>query len=366
MKINSQNSGSFLNIKKISGQFAKNNKLENNKTIYIHIGPHKTGTTTIQHALYSNEDRLLQAGILCPKSGRSFPSSAAIHNLGFELLSYKRKFDPKYGTWKDLQKEIFHSDERIHKVILSSEVLSVLDLRQIRFIKNILKNYNIKIIMYLRRQDEAIQSSWVEHVRNAGQKPIIDSFFNWLKKFNYRVGNTDYLNIIKKWQQIFSKTNMILRIFDPSQFRGSLFNDFLLLCNENISDLNECPNLNVSPGVKTIEAMRLIKNNLNLELIHDQLWNNIAGKIVKFGDIKMWNLEKVNYLDKELSEKIMSRYTKSNQEIANQYFNRKQLFSFRNLGDKLINNFEYDDFTKSEIIELYSYLIEQVAISKKS
>jgi len=363
VKINSQNSGSSFNLKIISGKFAKSDRLENNKTIYIHIGPHKTGTTTIQHALFSNEDRLLQAGILCPKSGRSFPSSAAIHNLGFESLSYKRKFDPKYGTWKDLRKEIDHS-EGIQKVILSSEVLSVLDLNKIKYIKKILKNYNFKIVAYLRRQDEAIQSTWVEHVRNAGQKPIIDSFYDWLEKFNYSFGNTDYLNIVSKWERVFSKENIILRIFDPPHFSGSLFNDFLLLCDENILDLKKVPNLNVSPGVKTIEATRLIKNNLNLEMITDQLWNYIAGKIVGFGNEKGWNLEKVNYLDKALSEKIMSHYQDSNRIIADRYFSQERLFSLTNLGEKPTHNFIYDDFLKSEILELYSYVLEQASAYK--
>jgi hypothetical protein len=72
-------------LDRIQHLFKNRSKLDEDKTIYIHIGPHKTGTTTIQHALFINETLLRKNGILCPKSGRVFLDSAATHNLGFEL-----------------------------------------------------------------------------------------------------------------------------------------------------------------------------------------------------------------------------------------------------------------------------------------
>ena len=158
--------------------------MKKNKIIYIHIGPHKTGTTTIQHALLKNEVTLFENGILSPKTGRSFPISAANHNLAWELIGKSdKRFDPKIGTWEDLVHEMKLKDE-YKKVILSSESFSSLAKNQIDKIRKILEGYQVFIIIYLRRQDEVLQSTWVQHIRR-GRNPVIDSFDDWLQKNNY-------------------------------------------------------------------------------------------------------------------------------------------------------------------------------------
>ncbi|MBN1638303.1 MAG: hypothetical protein JW866_05015, partial [Ignavibacteriales bacterium] len=73
--------------------------------LFIHIGSHKTGTTTIQYALHLNSQKLLQSGYRLPMSGRPVRCSAAQHNLCWEIRS-DRRFDPQFGTWNDLINEI--------------------------------------------------------------------------------------------------------------------------------------------------------------------------------------------------------------------------------------------------------------------
>jgi hypothetical protein len=104
-------------------------------------------------------------------------------------------FNPENGTWSDLLDEIKHANN-CNQVIISSEVLSTLKPEKIKNIKEYLKGYKVKITIYLRRQDEALQSTWVEIVRNVGQKPPILSFHNWIQKFFVGDNKRKYLRII--------------------------------------------------------------------------------------------------------------------------------------------------------------------------
>lgn len=243
------------------------------KKIYLHIGPHKTGTTTIQVGLKHNEKTLEKHRILCPNSGRTSQDSVGNHNLAWELLYPQiENFNPKFGTWDDFHNEV-NNKPKAQNIIITSEDFSSLDLNQISQLREILKSFDVKVVLYLRRQDKILQSTWVEVVKNAWTKVNVESFFDWLDNNNYSATTTDYLNIIKKWESIFSKENLILKIFDSSFFKGTLLEDFLLSCEIKINKIINPQNANVSPGVKTIEAIRLIKANLNFNEFDRKSWN---------------------------------------------------------------------------------------------
>lgn len=327
------------------------------KTIYIHIGPHKTGTTTIQVGLLKNENHLKSKNILCPITGRPFRTSVGNHNLAWELLDPQFKsFDQKFGTWNDLLSELKNAN-KAEKIILSSEDFSTLKTNQVQTIQETLQDYKVKIIMYLRRQDEMLQSTWVEVVRNMGTKKNVESFFEWLKTNNYSSNNTNYLEIIKIWESVFSKENLILRIFDPASFQGSLLADFLFSCNIDTTNLIITPNENVSPGVKTIEAMRMIKKNITFQNLSKTTWINIVKYITEFGNQKNWNISKINYLSPKLSSMIMKYHKKTNKYIAKEYFQKDILFNIPSGKQQQFTEFLYNDFSNDELIELFSFIV---------
>jgi len=327
------------------------------KIVYIHIGPHKTGTTTIQHGLALNEKSLRNKGVLTPKSGRPYPNNGGTHNLSWELrIPNSRVYNPKHGTWKDLLSEI-ESDRRIKKVILTSEDFCLLDEGAIHSIRDYLSSYEVKMIIYLRRQDEAHQSLWVEFAKNRANLPIVGSFMEWLEEYDYGIRNYDYLGIISKWESVFSKENMILRIFDPGQFDPSLFHDFLSLCDVKLNQVITPKHTNVSPGVKTIEAIRLLKNNIDFSHLSEPKWNMMVKGLSKQANDWGWNAEKVNYLTDELSSKIMGKHEEDNRKLALKYFNSEKLFDDVAGSQNPTSSFTYDAFSKEEVIRIFSVVI---------
>jgi hypothetical protein len=328
------------------------------KRIYIHIGPHKTGTTTIQNGLKKNEAILRARGVLVPKAGKKI---AAHHNLAWELLGNKA-FDRSDGTWEDLLSEIEGSED-INKVILTSEAFSAFGTDEIEAIKKHLNAYPIKIIIYLRRQDQALQSLWVQQVRSISVKPIIPSFVDWLEKNDYKTYNTDHYSLIKMWENVLSKKAITLVPFTHETVGKSLFEYFLSVCKVSYDGMSTPPNLNISPGVKTNEAMRMIKNNILFSKIRSEAWLKISKQIEAFGHTKGWNEHKLNYLDEALSAKIMAHHQDSNQKIADAYFDGVPLFEGALSTKKHVDTFTCDDFTKDEIIELFSFVLSKLVQS---
>lgn len=86
--------------------------------LYIHIGTHKTGTTSIQVFLKQYEDRLARQSIHVPVAGRVSPGSAGQHNIAWSLRADPRSED-RYGAPTDLTREL--AGVRARCAVLSSE-----------------------------------------------------------------------------------------------------------------------------------------------------------------------------------------------------------------------------------------------------
>ena len=93
------------------------------RSVLLHAGTHKTGTTSLQALFTQHRGALRARGILYPTSG-VLPNDyeVDIHtNIAWELMGHN-SFDPAIGTLDDLIAEVASSD--CEKVLLSSEEFS--------------------------------------------------------------------------------------------------------------------------------------------------------------------------------------------------------------------------------------------------
>src|SRR5215475_6519782 len=120
---------------------------------FVHIGTHKTGTTSIQATFGGSPVELAKGGLLYPKSGIP-PGHFGHHNIAWELSDDSR-FDHSFGTICDLLTEIRATDQNI---IISSEDLECAAWNRSRFagLINQLKECGLEvlIVIYLRNQVE--------------------------------------------------------------------------------------------------------------------------------------------------------------------------------------------------------------------
>ena len=128
---------------------------------FLHIGTHKTGTSSIQSALYNSRAELARQGFLYPLTGIP-PGIFGHHNISWAVTA-----DPRYqrqnGTVDELLDEIGSSDQ---DVILSSEdfTCALRCLANLRSFIECLKQGGLRIIivLYLRNQVDYFHSAYFE------------------------------------------------------------------------------------------------------------------------------------------------------------------------------------------------------------
>jgi hypothetical protein len=142
---------------------------------YIHVGTHKTGTTSLQAFLRDNESLFRAHGVLIPRSGRG-NDAAGHHNLSQELLG-GQKFCPERGGLADLAAELTHSEKQ--HACISAEDLSLASRSRetLRSLRDAIvrANYTPIIVVYLRPQVSYAVSMYAEIVKN-GNRTVFRSF----------------------------------------------------------------------------------------------------------------------------------------------------------------------------------------------
>ncbi|PWE21731.1 hypothetical protein DF188_05825 [Aliarcobacter skirrowii] len=192
------------------------NIFNNKKTIYLHIGIGKTGTSSIQDMLVRNYDLFLKQDVLVPKSGIKYGMAHhGLANLAEEDFSLETK-----ENYEDLIKEIDESNAKT--VIISSELFSYVKPRYIEQIHQYLNKYDVKIVFYVREQVKLFESTYLQWLK-VGNKNLKDpiSFFHGHKQA------WDFNQVIKAWEDIFNVTNIQARLFDKNINNGDICKDFL-------------------------------------------------------------------------------------------------------------------------------------------
>jgi hypothetical protein len=187
------------------------------KTLYLHIGHGKTGTTALQEFFWENRKRLAQCGI-------DYPAYCVIAGAHHALSPHQPEFlhgipFKKVEEWAP----IIARGAAHRKILLSSELIAWSSPEVIyRYCTELKKYFDLKIVLYLRRQDELIMAAYNQQVK-AGrqQQPILDV----LEKNITRI---DFQERIQAWENCAGGGNVILRPFEKRQFhRDDIRLDFL-------------------------------------------------------------------------------------------------------------------------------------------
>ncbi len=231
--------------------------------IYLHIGTHKTGTTTLQYFLSSNREALAQQGILYPKSGLiEAQVYSGSHKLGWCLL--KKRGESELTPWHDLKEEIRTS--RLQKVIISTESFSLLSPDSILKVKEFLGGHQVYIIIYFRNYKDYFRSRYAQLIQDVGNqdkkrhdinRPRTISFPKYINE-NQSVINYDLL--LRNWGEVFGYDALLIRCFDKIIQDSTLVRDLSsILRIDKISELDSTDiRKNISLGEQGINAISLL------------------------------------------------------------------------------------------------------------
>lgn len=255
--------------------------------LILHIGTPKTGSTSLQRAFESNIGLLNSEGVYFPVPfsqatygnilpllvSREFIQIAKhsdnkdievcrrdTENLvskmiaGFSKSNYKRMLISSENLYLNfIFREFFReysdlmgSKEYTENLLEGFKALGNISRERINRIRQLFKDFDIKIVCYLRRQDLWIESAYGQMIKQLMWREFGEirkhiglnahlhdfpfslteksGFFNdvyilWFKR-------TQYYSNIRLWSDVFGSENIIIRPFEKEQFKRGLVKDF--------------------------------------------------------------------------------------------------------------------------------------------
>jgi hypothetical protein len=187
---------------------------------FVHIGTHKTGTTSIQGFLAINRARLKEHGVVLPIAGSVDDSGViAHHELAKELLG-NPAFDPTRGGLDAVVQELQRSDASV--ACISSEDFSFLHdapqaLSRLRD-GIVAAGFTPRIVVYLRAQASYCSAVYAEGVRH-GYRSSFDTYFGDVLRHGCYVWDGgsgppfDYGTLLDRFAAVFGRPAIIARTY---------------------------------------------------------------------------------------------------------------------------------------------------------
>ena len=202
--------------------------------VVLHIGTEKTGTSALQIALTRHRVDLEQHGFVYSRAAGDdshvLPAFCCGDHDHVADLRNDLGFDP--GLASDTLRQAFADALKAevatypnHTFIISSEHFHsrLITHAEVNRLANLFRKHfdDIRILVYLRPQDEVVASFYSTYVRVGGQS---DDVFQVRPEDPY----LDYRSLLVRWGDVFGLSNLDVAIYDRRTFPGaSIINDFL-------------------------------------------------------------------------------------------------------------------------------------------
>jgi hypothetical protein len=218
------------------------------KTLFLHVGPHKTGTTAIQKYMLDNQVEFHKQGVLYPKR---FVRIFGHHHI-------RERLAEKNFSAEDI--DFFKNTDA--NFVISSEDLISLSKDNFTYLKQSLPFLTVKVVFSWRRASLKLYSIWQEVIKHGG---TID-FFAYYHEHLARPAMSQMLSPDLKlgmFGHVFGKQNLIVIDYDASAKNNTLIPDFLkavgLSVPSNIAENEQDSNVrNASMSIEDIETVRAL------------------------------------------------------------------------------------------------------------
>lgn len=303
------------------------------KTVIIHAGFHKTGTTALQHSLQASTEPLKAAGYRYPivDQGTSQSGSVlALADRGWGWQARGSKVIPK-KVWTKLVRQTLAGNDN---VILSSEFFSELDENQVQQVKTAFTGQNVQIVFTMRALDKLFPSTYQQSLKSGSsysyeawlERTVTDYFGDQKTGFWKR---NRHAHVISRWMQIFGAANVTIITADESnpELLFDRFSEYLKLPGGSLKPVAES-GLNRSLLLDEIYLLRAINKNVP----KSRNWNAYMTFIRRgtFEQITATPAPKVTAAEKLRTPKA---YAKKIEQIAALELAELKVLDLRVLGD---------------------------------
>lgn len=287
-------------------------------TLYLHIGLPKTGSSALQQFFYDNRKKLMDNGLFYPLTGldgwahhhfpasingRNFKTNKSLSEL-LQGITAEPDFNPRYA--------VLLSSEAFHNLRPGTDI---------KKLQQALKDCDVKIIVYFRRQDYWIQSAYNQSVKSHRAR-ITDSIEKYIEKKSFDK-TLNYPRFLKKWEEAFGFENIIVKVYEKEQMPQGLFQNFLDIFNVPIRNSLLEPKGNVNPSLSPF-ALNMLRS-----MNHLPMNSKMHNGFVKLLSTMPSCFFSKNYfsgsslLSENVRIKLLKQFEESNRIIARKYLNRQ-------------------------------------------
>ncbi len=289
--------------------------------LLIHIGSTKTGSTFIQHYLEHNRAELLRRGVYVPERGLFWQPTRPHKQAGHAHLVPLAK-QRKDSVKKHVDATIELLGGRVHTVILTSEAY-FLNQNSIEIARQF-ADYDVRMVCYLRRQDDWANSQYGEFVAGGAVGRVDVPISAWLNQ-DVTENRMNYLSTIQLWASVIGKENLLIGIYEKGRRAASdIVGDFL-----DLTGLTDCAGL---PTPKSVFENRFPFGNEHVSLIQrlnrrhwpdrDRYFDFIeeAGRrVTEIRRAKGKRPPVLDLLSRDEREAILEKYAAGNRIIAKDF-----------------------------------------------
>jgi hypothetical protein len=231
------------------------------KRLFLHVGPHKTGSTYLQKRLTDAKGALRERGIEYPEFGVSLVGHHPI-------VDTFRWGGPATRIDKTAIREAL---AQFNQLIISSENFVFLDRERLVAFRDLFADYDIIPIFYIRNIADIWPSHWQEFVKHGADETFLEymaTVEGWLNCFD--LSPIDQSHQMEKLADVFGFHKLIAISYDNVLASGeSIFDQFwrdvLKLADHGLPAYNR--SINPSLGPERVEVIRTL-NQLFREREH--------------------------------------------------------------------------------------------------
>ncbi|MEA2029407.1 MAG: hypothetical protein U9N49_10585 [Campylobacterota bacterium] len=230
------------------------------QTLYLHVGFQKTGSSSIQYALYHNRDKLESMGYYYPKDWRfnhNFLFSMFCDNPEdfYENIFHNRSIQDIEEYHQTLKSTFVNEikDKKISNLILSAEDLSMLEkeglVRLKEYFSKMFSDIEFKVVVSIRDAISYISSDIQQRIKSGHDRFPLEEFHDL-----YRVR-------LEKFVELFGVENVIIYKFEEATGYKhgfvSYFLDQIGLQEEQIKSFDDLK-INESLSYEAADLLRYI------------------------------------------------------------------------------------------------------------
>lgn len=196
------------------------------RRVILHIGTEKSGSTTLQAALWENRESLLKLGFCFPQSlGQSNHTGLAAYASSLPRTeALRRSFrgadgetDVRKRIAGLLREEMNALPSGVHTVVLSGEHCHshLTELADVERLRDLLAEHfeDCVVTVYLRRQVDLAASLYSQQIKAGGTQTSV------LPKAGPENPYFNYADLLKRWGAVFGRVNIRPRIYSRAEFK---------------------------------------------------------------------------------------------------------------------------------------------------